>query len=316
MGYSDIARRKFIPAIQQSNRVQLKSIASIKLAKGSFSATNTEVTSISYDKLISHPDIDLVYISLPNHLHEEWSIRALKAGKHVICEKPLGLTSSSVMHMLECADKAELLLYENLMFIHHPQHNFVQQIIASRKLGAIKSLRCVYGFPFPDAGNFRLDKESGGGAFHDLIRYPLGTALYFLRGEFNHFQGISIAANGLNTGMHAMSYTSSGELFSFSIAFGQQYESFYEVVAEHGKIKVDRAYTPPPELENLIRLNCGNQFEILTVPAYDQFKLMVEHVCELIRYGRGFSTEHERSRKLAILSEAAEKDCLHEEQKR
>lgn len=273
----------------------------------------TGYETLKHEHLLASPTIDLVYISLPNHLHEEWTIRALQKGKHVICEKPLGLDASSVERMLNHADGQGLLLYENLMYLHHPQHALVKEIIETERIGRIKTLRTVFGIPLPGKGNFRLDPAMGGGAFHDLIRYPLGTALHYLKGDRYRFQGIAMDRNGLNIAMHGTAITSESEMLTFSIAFGQQYESYYEIIGETGKIRIDRAYTLPADLANRIQVTIGDQDSSLIVPPTDHFRLMIEHVCDLINGNSDFRKAHARTRLLARMAEELERGCIHVE---
>jgi predicted dehydrogenase len=313
LGCSDIARRKFIPALQGSTGAVLRGIGSRDRGKAAAVNPGETCEVLGYEDLLAHPAIDLVYLSLPNHLHEEWTLRALQSGKHVICEKPLALSAASAERMLNCAGERGLLLYENLMYLHHPQHAAVKELIASGGIGRIQSLRSVFGFPFPTEGNFRLDPEKGGGAFHDLARYPLSTALYFLRGDSYQFKGYALDRNGLNVALHGIALTAAGELFSFSMAFGQQYESHYEIIGELGKIRVERAYTTPAELENLVQVSCGERDASFAVPPCDHFRLMIEHVCALVRNAGDFRETHERSRRLARLAEQMERGCHHEE---
>lgn len=309
LGCSDIALRRFVPALLRSTEARMTAVASRDQGKAAAFVPGVPYETLGYEQLLASPNVDLVYISLPNHLHEEWTIRALEQGKHVLCEKPLGLSRSSVERMLAVAGERGLLLYENLMFLHHPQHAAVKALIDRGRIGRVTELRSVFGIPGFGEGNFRLDPARGGGAFHDLARYPLGTALHFLQGEISAFQGVSQGRDGLNLGMHGVALTSAAETFSFSIAFGRQYESYYEIVGELGKIRVERAYTTPPELANTVQLICGCRDGSFVVPPADHFQLTIDHVCTLIRTKGDYRHEHTRTVRLALLAEAMERGC-------
>lgn len=309
LGCSEIARRKMLPAISASERAVL--VATARRNPESFVAAGIipGPAAISCDELLRRPDIDLVYLSLANHLHEEWTLRALAAGKHVLCEKPLGLGPASVARMIAAATAQDRLLYENLMFLHHPQHAAVRAVIDSGRIGRLLVLRCAFGFPEPAPGNFRTDPACGGGAFYDLARYPLGIAGYLLKGALEEFRGFAIDRSGLNLAMHGAARSSCGEILQFAIAFGQSYESCYEVVGEHGKIRVDRAFTTPPELANRIEVTADGEDLSFVVPAADHFRLMLDHVCSLVRTGSNFEEPAERSMQLAGLAELMERGC-------
>jgi NDP-hexose-3-ketoreductase len=215
--------------------------------------------------------------------------------------------------MLHCAEANGRLLYENLMFLRHPQHAIAKSLVASGKIGRLVSLRSVFGFPEPGKGNFRQDPAKGGGACNDLSRYPIGTALFFLDGDINCFSGIALNRNNLNHAVYGTAVSTAGEGFTFSMVFGQQYESFYEIVGEVGKIRVDRAYTTPADLHNSVKLMCGTEETIYTAPAADHFLLALDHACSLIRNGADFQEIHDRARKVAVLSEQIKKGCRNVE---
>jgi NDP-hexose-3-ketoreductase len=312
LGCSDIARRRFIPALLRSTAARLTAVASRNPEKAAAFIPGEDYMPLSYEALLASPDVELVYISLSNHLHEQWAIRALEQGKHVLCEKPLALSRLAVERILAVAEERGRLLYENLMFLHHPQHAAVKALIAEGCIGRVTDLRSVFGIPSFEEGNFRLDPARGGGAFHDLARYPLGTALHFLKGEITSFRGVSQEHNGLNLGMHGMALTSAREIFSFSIKFGRQYESYYEIVGERGKIRVERAYTTPPDMANTIHVMCGVRGESFIVPPADHFLHTIDHVCGLIRTKNCYRQEHALTLRLAFLAEAMERGCTDE----
>jgi predicted dehydrogenase len=263
-----------------------------------------------HEELLSSPQVDLVYLSLPNHLHEEWSIKTLESGKHLICEKPLTTSLASAEKILDCARINGRLLYENQMFLFHPQHQAVKVMIENREIGKIRELRSYFGFPMPQKGNFRLDPLQGGGAFHDLARYPIGIAGHLLSSLPYDFRGHSTWEDGLNTGVTGTAITANNELFTFSIRFGQQYESTYEVIGDRGKIRLEMAYTTPAELENRIYLTSGTRTTETVVAAADHFKLMLESICTIIQTGSDFSHLGEQAATVARLADLIYKGCM------
>lgn len=314
LGCSDIARRKFIPAVMQSQQATLVALASRELDRAAFLLPpGSSVLLMTYDEMVCSPHIDLIYLSLPNHLHESWSIAALEQGKHVICEKPLGLTNNAVSRMLDAAGRHKRLLFENLMYLQHPQHTAVKQLITAGHIGKILSLRSEFAFPGPPAGDFRLNPAMGGGAFHDMNRYPLSAALFFLEGKQHTFiRGNRKTHNGLNLAFRAQSVTDAGEHFSFLLAFGQPYRSFYEIRGEQGSIRLERAYTTPADMENKIIVSRDNREESINTQCCDHFLSTLDHVCGVIRSGI-WTKEHNRARELAALAEKFQEQCLRRE---
>jgi predicted dehydrogenase len=311
LGCSDIAARKFVPALQRSGLATLSAVASRDVRKAASFIPGEHHKAMSYEEMVASTAVELLYISLPNDLHEAWVLRALESGKHVICEKPLGLEADAVERMLGAAAERNLLLYENIMFLHHPQHRAVRELVDAGRIGAVVSVRSVFGIPAPAKGNFRLDPVRGGGAFHDLARYPLATALYFLQGTIGEIKGYRVDRGDLNMGMSGLANSSEDELFTFSLAFGQEYESYYEIVGEKGKIRLDRAYTTPADLANRVTVTCSGRDESFMVPPDDHFRLMIDHVCMRIRRGGPFLEEHAFTRRLARLAELMTKGCTH-----
>jgi len=313
LGYSNIARRKFIPALLKSGRARLVALASRQRNVTASPNDGLPAEWMMYHELVSDPAIDLIYISLPNHLHEEWSIRALEQGRHVICEKPLGLNTASVNRMLEAADRHGRLLYENLMYLQHPQHALVKTFIENGRIGRVVSLHSEFAFPGPAAGDFRLDPFQGGGAFHDMNRYPLSAALNFLEGKQHRFTHGSIdVQNGLTRSLQGGSLTDCGERFTFMTAFEQPYRSFYKIEGTRGTIRVDRAYTTPADMGNRIATTVDSREGSFDVPPFDHFLGTIDHVCGLIRSGT-WSNEHLRSRELAGLADMFLDGCLRKE---
>jgi len=310
LGCSDIARRKFMPALAKCDRAELSAVSSRSRIKADQFAGGSDCLRLSHQELLASPAVDLVYLSLPNHLHEEWAIRTLEAGKHLICEKPLATSLQSAVRMLAAAVRHDRLLYENQMFLFHPQHALVKSLLASGRIGRVQALRCSFGFPLPPAGDFRLDPLQGGGAFHDLARYPLGAALHLLNGTPGGFRGQALWREGLNIAVHGTALTDAAESFSFSIAFGQQYESFYELIGEAGKIRLERAFTTPPDYGNRIMLTAADSVSWLSVPPADHFQLMIDSIAATLQSGSGYEHFNRQAGLVARLAAEMEQGCM------
>jgi predicted dehydrogenase len=309
LGCSDIARRRFLPALLKSGKAELAAVASRDIAEARLFCPSEEYEPMQYRQLLASTKVELIYISLPNHLHEEWTLAALEQGKHVICEKPLGLSSESVERMARLAEKRKVMLYENMAYLHHPQHVQATALIAAGTIGRVKSVRAAFGFFLEQDEGFRWNAGQGGGSFHDQARYPLSTALSFLQGTSYRFSGHCIQREGLNVGMNVCGFTSAGESFYFSTGFEQQYECWYEVVGDKGKLRMDRAYTPPADLVNVIDLVMGREKISVPVPAEDHFLVMLDHVCGTILDGGSFCDAYDSARRLAQLAEQVRASC-------
>lgn len=142
LGTSTIAKNAIIPAIQQSERGEVLAIASRSKEKAEALAEEMDIVRSygSYEELIADPDIQAVYIPLPNHLHREWTIKAAEAGKHVLCEKPAALNAKESIEMIEACERHGVLFSEAIMYRYHPKHRRVQDIIESGEIGTVRAI--------------------------------------------------------------------------------------------------------------------------------------------------------------------------------
>lgn len=283
LGWSGIARRRFLPALQSSTRARLAAIGTRRPAEAARSAPPVRLGS--YESLLADPEVELVYVSLPNHLHEEWSCRALAAGKHVLCEKPLAPSLAAVERMREAARVGGRLLAEVDMYRHHPQHRVVRDLVADGRIGRLRLLRTGFTFRQEQPDDFRRDPQRGGGVSNDLLSYVVGAAGLHLPGPLVACTGFSRWQGGVDVAVVGTGHAAGGELFSFSISFEQAYECFYELIGERGRLRLDRAFSVPAGTAGILRLETDTGPETIPLPAADQFQLMLDALCDRIRGG-------------------------------
>ena len=299
LGWSDVARRRFVPALAAVPEAVMAAVGSRDPARARAGLDGrSEVAVTDYAGLLADPGVELVYLSLPHHLHEEWTLRALAAGKHVLCEKPLAPSPAAVERMLAAAGAAGRLLFEGVMFPHHPQHAVVRDLLASGRLGSVTALRAGMGFWLRDAANFRLDPARAGGVGHDLLCYMASAAALFLPGRLCAAAGFARVRGGVDVSAQGVARTDAGALFTFAMSFEHQYESFYEISGERGRLRLDRAFTTPPAMANRLRLQCDQAEEGIDLPAADQFAVMIRRVCGLLRGPGDFAAVHGQTRRL------------------
>ena len=165
--------RKVIPGAHASDKVDLVAVASRDQARAEEYAQQWEIPRAygSYEALLADPEIEAVYISLPNTMHCEWSIRALEAGKHVLCEKPLSRHPDEVEAAFDTADRTGRLLSEAFMYRHNPQTKRLQQLVADGAIGELRLVRSVFSYSLYDHDNIRLRTDVEGGALMDVGCY-------------------------------------------------------------------------------------------------------------------------------------------------
>jgi xylose dehydrogenase (NAD/NADP) len=165
--------RKVIPGLHASKKADLAAVASRDQARAEEYASSWEIPRAygSYEELLADPEIEAVYISLPNTLHCEWSIRALEAGKHVLCEKPLTRHPREAEQAFDAADRAGRILMEAFMYRHNPQTKRLKQLVDDGAIGELRLIRSVFSYSLYDTDNIRLQPEVEGGALMDVGCY-------------------------------------------------------------------------------------------------------------------------------------------------
>jgi len=172
--------RLIIPAIRASARSEVTAVASRDMDKCRAYATEWKIPRAlgSYEALLDDPDVDVIYISLPNSLHAEWTVRAVEAGKHVLCEKPLALHTEDVDRIEAAARRAGRAAAEAFMYRHHPLTHAVQAVVKSGRLGELRGFKGAFTFPLTRDNDVRLNAALGGGSLWDVGCYPVSYACF------------------------------------------------------------------------------------------------------------------------------------------
>jgi len=181
-----IGTEQVIPAMQKGQYCEVTAISSRDIQKAREQATRLGISKAcgSYEELIADPDIDAIYNPLPNHLHVEWSIKALQAGKHVLCEKPIGLSSEEGRRLVEAGKQhPELKLMEAFMYRHHPQWQKARQLVNDGAIGELRTINSVFSYFNTDGSNIRNMADIGGGALMDIGCYPISLSRFIFDAE-------------------------------------------------------------------------------------------------------------------------------------
>lgn len=185
MGAADIATKKVIPAMQGSELSTVLGIASRSAVRAARTAAELEIPRSydSYEALLEDPDIEAVYIPLPNHLHPQWTLAAARAGKHVLCEKPLATTSTHARNMIEGCEAAGVRLMEAFMYRLHPMWVLVRDMVEKGVIGDLLAVQTVFTYSNVDPEDIRNIPEYGGGALYDIGCYAVNVARMLFGGE-------------------------------------------------------------------------------------------------------------------------------------
>lgn len=178
LGASHFALMAAIPAMQKAALVDIRALASRSLDKAKQAAASVGIPRAygSYEELIADPELDAIYNPLPNNLHVPWSIKAARAGKHVLCEKPIALTAAQAAELAAVQRETGKIIAEAFMVSYHPQWELVAETIKSGRIGAVRAVQTAFSYTNKDLHNIRNQKEVGGGAIYDIGGYAITTA--------------------------------------------------------------------------------------------------------------------------------------------
>lgn len=281
LGVAGIAKRSVIPGIKQSQTGIVAAIASRDEAKAQQAANELGIPKSygSYEALLADPDIDAVYIPLPNHLHKEWTIRAAEAGKHVLCEKPIALDAKEAQDMADACQQAGVQLAEAFMYRYHPRYDMIKEIIRQGEIGEIRGIHGTFTFSNPDdKENVRYKKAWGGGSLYDVGVYPISAARYILELEpeaaavhafFSpEHDDVDMMASGLLEFPGHVALT-------FDCGMWADFRNTLEILGSKGRIEVPRAYLPGTNFGNFHVIDKDGTREI-EVPKVDQYALQAD----------------------------------------
>jgi D-xylose 1-dehydrogenase (NADP+, D-xylono-1,5-lactone-forming) len=264
--------RLIIPAIRASARSEVTTVASRTPDKGRVYAAEWQIPRVaaSYEALLDDPAIDIVYIPLPNSLHVEWTLRALDAGKHVLCEKPLALDVAGVDRIADAVARTGRVATEGFMYRHQPLTHAVEALVKSRRLGPVRSFKGAFTFPLTRDGDVRLDPALGGGSLWDVGGYPVSYSC-MLAGALpvEVFGWQQTSPTGVDLEFAGMLRFADGSIAQFDCGFIGPFRAEMEVVGRDAALRVERPFRTD-ELSQLT-LTVGDQRETLPFAAAPPF---------------------------------------------
>jgi len=260
--------RAIIGALRQFDRGELRAVASRQPETAASYAAEWDIPhAVSpYEALLARDDIDAIYIGLPNSMHVEWTVRALDAGKHVLCEKPLALTPDGVDEIARAAERNNRVAAEGFMYRHHPLTHAVLDVVRSGELGTIRLIRGAFTFLLAGRNpDIRTDRGLGGGSLWDVGCYPASYACLLEDAEPVEVFGCQVAdASGVDMTFAGIMRFGSGVLASFDSGFQSTFRAEMEVVGSDGLLRIDRPFKAGPE--SRLMLIRGTEESTLSFP--------------------------------------------------
>jgi predicted dehydrogenase len=267
--------RRVIPAIHLSARGDLVAVASRDIARARSYASQWEIPKAfgSYEEMLESGEVDAVYISLPNSLHAEWTIRALEAGVHVLCEKPFAVTLEETDRMIDASRKTGKVLAEAFMYRHHPQTKMVGEWVRRGRLGEITEVRGTFLYKMTNRdGNVRLlPPDQGGGSMWDVGVYPMSMAQYIFGAPPEAvFARQWIGPSGVDESFSGLMWYPGGGTAQISAGFRTPFYTNVDIIGAEGILTLTRPFLHPEEGQ-ITFIPVDGDPQPLTIPRRDLY---------------------------------------------
>lgn len=274
---SKFAQNKIIPAVKHCQHAEISAIASRNLDSAQEVATRLGISTAygSYEELLADANIDAIYNPMPNHLHVDWSIKALQAGKHVLCEKPIGLSSAEGQRLVDAAKQhPQLKIMEAFMYRLHPQWQRAKQLVDEGRIGQLRTIQSFFSYFNTDANNIRNKADIGGGGMMDigcynvsLSRFIFGTEPKRVLGiaEFDpQFQTDRLASGVLDFGNGTATFTCSTQLTPYQRV---------NIFGTEGRVEIEIPFNAPPDKPCRMWHQQGDKIEEIVFDICDQYTI-------------------------------------------
>jgi xylose dehydrogenase (NAD/NADP) len=300
LGGARIARLCVIPALNRSRNGEIGRLGCRSEERGQTLARQHGIplTCCRYEEVIEDPHIDAIYVPLPNHLHKEWTLRAIQAGKHVLCEKPMAVNAEDARCMAQAAKDRGVYLMEALMYRFHPRSRRIKELIDQGAIGEPKLIRVAFCFLHPDPSDARFQRELGGGALLDVGTYGVSLARWILSAEPESVQACAeYGPTGVDVTIIGLLRFPGGCLATVEASFMSALQQTFSIIGSGGAIDLPHDAFIPWEKEAIFHLR-GTEEEkgkLETVPGADQYRLMVEHFSDRVLTGKALDFPPEES---------------------
>ena len=291
LGTANIARA-FAAGVRGSTQVEVVAVASRERSKAQQFAGELGIAAraASYEELLAAPDVEAVYVPLPNSLHAPWSIRAAAAGKHVLCEKPLALTAADARAMFAAAREHGVKLVEAYPYLSQPHALKLRELLAARAIGRLVLIHASFGFTIGAAANIRLQRELGGGSLWDAGCYPVSLVRVIAGARPVRARASALLRSpGVDQTVAATLEFADGLLAQVSCSFGTAVHRHALIAGESGVIQTGYSNHPASaeaaELKLLRGTGWDAREEAVPVPVANGFRAEAESFAQLVRGG-------------------------------
>ena len=286
---------RLLPAIVATSNAKLIAVASRRPGAAAevvakYAPDQTDIITLDDpNELLTHADIDAVYLPMANEEHTQWAIKAIEQGKHVLIEKPMALSVTDIDMIESAALKHNVTVMEGFMYVFHPQHDAVQKLIDSGIIGKVRTVKTSFSFPMKTARLYRIDRsiEQGGGAMWDIGPYAIHTARKWF--DFDPIAVVAMAQlndNGADISFSGVLDYSDGRYAQFDMSFARARRSEYEIIGTLGGIKCETVWNNPDDLPLVSWWTDTGERQQLQLSAANHFNLEIEHFSECVLNGK------------------------------
>lgn len=286
LGVARIAVTKVIPAMQRGDLCEITGIASRDLSRARDAAQKLGIRKPygSYDEMLADPEIEAIYNPLPNHMHVPWSIRAAKAGKHVLCEKPIGMNAGEALDLIAARDREGVVMGEAFMFVVHPQWVRTKELIRSGAIGSLRYIAGTFSYFKLEPDNIRNIREYGGGGLMDIGCYPIKCSRWIFEEEPARISASIVRYPNFGADIltsAVLEYPSGHCVFSCSTQAAPCQSMLF--CGTEGRIEVEIPWNAPPMETTRIQVYDSRGMRVEEFPPCDQYTIQGDLFSRAIR---------------------------------
>ena len=279
---AQIGTKHVIPSMQKGSSCSIAAIASRDLARAKAAAESLGIEQAygSYEELLADPSIEAVYNPLPNHLHVPWTIKAMEAGKHVLCEKPIAMSADEARQLVAASARTGRLVAEAFMVRHHPQWHKARDLVQSGRIGEPRAMQTIFSYYLTDPDNIRNKPDIGGGGLYDIGCYAINTARYVFAGEPERVIGLFDLDPVLRTDrmMSGLAEFSGKRHLTFTCATQLVPCQSVQIFGTKGRIEIQIPFNAPNDKAGRIVVDDGRDLlgggrDTIELPLADQYTL-------------------------------------------
>jgi D-xylose 1-dehydrogenase (NADP+, D-xylono-1,5-lactone-forming) len=307
LGYAGIARKNFLPEMKNASNAVFYAIASRDSAKLEECRKSFYPARLynSYDGLLNDPDVEAVYIPLPNHMHMEWSIKAMQKGKHVLCEKPIALNAAECRAMMEESRKNNVRLMEAFMYRYTDRIKKLSTLLDCKIIGDIRAIHSCFRFNLNRPLDYRMKPEMGGGSLYDVGCYPVNLIGMLLDKEPVSMEAVSVKQNGVDTGFAAVLKYPDEVVCAIESGFNSSFRETSEIIGTKGVIEVPDTFLGT---KGFIKVIVDKQVKRIPVKRSFRYQLEIEDFSNAIIQNREpFLRMDESLRNIGIIEKLMKK---------